>query len=62
MDSRKELFDLIARIGETLDGKIHIINLSDEHPVYDTDKNIVFITKTVIVWMLNVSHILKKKI
>lgn len=38
MTSEKELFDLVNEIGETLDGKIHVINMSEEYPCYKTDK------------------------
>jgi len=38
METNKELFDFINEIGETLNGKIHIIDMSDEYPSYKTDK------------------------
>lgn len=34
----KILFDLVASMGETLDGTMHIIDMSDEHPVAEEQK------------------------
>lgn len=37
MTTDKEIYDLIAAQGETLDGDIHIIEMSDQHRVEEED-------------------------
>ena len=38
MNQYKKLFDIVNEVGETLDGELHIIDTSDEYPVFEGDK------------------------